>query len=301
MNPKGQGQIDRALNTLDKSTSVDMLRDNSYLLFVFKKTERIVVAIYFITGLMNESEPLRHSLRTSSLSFLKDILSLRGQSVSHQTSFAGNSPRALTELISLVDLAHVTGFISPMNFVVLKKEFAFLQEAVTKKWRASTGSGTDETVLDEDFFGVAKTVFERNIDERPPKQATIRTMEEFAKIQEGIKDKSVKGQSMSDKSVLYRTPDVAAKESLEGNTSAIPQKRIRTSGSLKKDAKELRRGRVMDLMREVKTAIVKDFLTVVEGCSEKTVQRLLADLVEEGVLKREGERRWSRYSLVEGH
>jgi hypothetical protein len=42
---------------------------------------------------------------------------------------------------------------------------------------------------------------------------------------------------------------------------------------------------------------MKDFVKVIPECSEKTIQRELLDLVGKGVLKKEGERRWSTYSL----
>ena len=42
---------------------------------------------------------------------------------------------------------------------------------------------------------------------------------------------------------------------------------------------------------------IKDFSKVIKDCSEKTIQRELIDLVNKGVVKKAGERRWSRYSL----
>lgn len=45
-------------------------------------------------------------------------------------------------------------------------------------------------------------------------------------------------------------------------------------------------------------ANVRDLMAVVRGCSEKTIQRELASLIARGVLKREGERRWSKYLLA---
>jgi predicted HTH transcriptional regulator len=42
---------------------------------------------------------------------------------------------------------------------------------------------------------------------------------------------------------------------------------------------------------------VKDLAEKIRGCSEKTIQRELLSLVGSGVLKKEGERRWSRYSI----
>lgn len=45
-------------------------------------------------------------------------------------------------------------------------------------------------------------------------------------------------------------------------------------------------------------ATIKDIASVVTDCSEKTIQRELNSLIELGEVLREGERRWSRYSLV---
>jgi predicted HTH transcriptional regulator len=46
------------------------------------------------------------------------------------------------------------------------------------------------------------------------------------------------------------------------------------------------------------SANIKDISTVIRGVSEKTVQRELAALIESGVLRKEGERRWSTYYIV---
>ena len=43
---------------------------------------------------------------------------------------------------------------------------------------------------------------------------------------------------------------------------------------------------------------IKDITDAIEGCSTKTIQRELADLVHQGVLKKKGDRRWSRYLLA---
>jgi len=43
---------------------------------------------------------------------------------------------------------------------------------------------------------------------------------------------------------------------------------------------------------------IKDFSKVITDCSEKTIQRELLDMVEKGIIKKEGERRWSKYSLM---
>lgn len=56
-----------------------------------------------------------------------------------------------------------------------------------------------------------------------------------------------------------------------------------------------RRDAILKLFNKKDKISIKDAVAAVEGCSDKTVQRELLSLVEEGVLLKEGERRWSTY------
>ena len=56
-------------------------------------------------------------------------------------------------------------------------------------------------------------------------------------------------------------------------------------------------GKIKDRIKEKDKINVKDVTKVVRDCSEKTLQRELVSLVGKGVLVKEGERRWSTYSL----
>lgn len=56
-----------------------------------------------------------------------------------------------------------------------------------------------------------------------------------------------------------------------------------------------RRDMILSLLDKKDKITVKDASLAIEGCSEKTIQRELIALVEEGVLLKEGERRWSTY------
>lgn len=59
-----------------------------------------------------------------------------------------------------------------------------------------------------------------------------------------------------------------------------------------------RREIMIKMLKDRSNLIIKDFTAVITNCSEKTIQRELLKMVNEGVLKKAGERRWSRYSLV---
>ncbi len=59
-----------------------------------------------------------------------------------------------------------------------------------------------------------------------------------------------------------------------------------------------RREAVLSVIRNKKVASIKDISTVIRGISEKTIQRELMALVAAGIVLKQGERRWSTYSLV---
>jgi len=59
-----------------------------------------------------------------------------------------------------------------------------------------------------------------------------------------------------------------------------------------------RRTRISTILEAKGEATIKDISEIVTDCSEKTIQRELNAMIEDNVVKREGERRWSKYSLA---
>ena len=65
----------------------------------------------------------------------------------------------------------------------------------------------------------------------------------------------------------------------------------------KRQNKLLRRDKIIDVVRSKGQVSIKDITSHFSEYSEKTIQRELLSLVSKGVFKKEGERRWSKYSL----
>jgi hypothetical protein len=72
---------------------------------------------------------------------------------------------------------------------------------------------------------------------------------------------------------------------------------ISNTSSVSLDAQE-RRKKILDIGASLEVFSIKDISSHIQDCSEKTIQRLLLDMVSEGVLIKEGERRWSRYKIA---
>jgi len=59
-----------------------------------------------------------------------------------------------------------------------------------------------------------------------------------------------------------------------------------------------RRTRIQTILEAKGEASIKDISEIITDISEKTIQRELNTMIEDNVVKREGERRWSRYSIA---
>jgi hypothetical protein len=55
---------------------------------------------------------------------------------------------------------------------------------------------------------------------------------------------------------------------------------------------------ILNLLKRKKELTIKDIALVIRDCSEKTIQRELSALISLGVIKKDGDRRWTKYSIL---
>ena len=72
---------------------------------------------------------------------------------------------------------------------------------------------------------------------------------------------------------------------------------IKDVGNISDSIKD-RREAVLSIIKNKKRASIKDISTLIRGVSEKTIQRELSALIVAGIVLKQGERRWSTYSLA---
>ena len=58
-----------------------------------------------------------------------------------------------------------------------------------------------------------------------------------------------------------------------------------------------RREAILSVIKNKRRASIKDISTFIRGISEKTIQRELSGLITSGIVEKQGERRWSTYSI----
>ena len=82
------------------------------------------------------------------------------------------------------------------------------------------------------------------------------------------------------------------------NAVDAPKRPLKDIKDTKNDHVKDRQEAVLSVIRSKGSVSIKDISTLIRGVSEKTIQRELMGLVASGVVLKQGERRWSTYSLA---
>jgi DNA-binding transcriptional ArsR family regulator len=234
--------------------------DTDFYNNVFKKTEKIISVIFYVISETNKDE------RTEShISVLKD----RGLST-HEASL-----KTLQLQTHEID----TGLL----------EFQYRLVALESTLRVAETARVVPTdivrIITEQIDGVLRYINNHYLNQRGV------SLEELTEVL-----------------VPKEKPASAKKSTPPSESSASSPNRQRRvnipAGDISSDA-YLVYSQLTDRAERIKTvleakpqATVKDIAEVITDVSEKTIQRELNSLIEKGQVEREGERRWSRYSVV---
>ena len=245
---------------------------HSSMSVIVKKIEKISTAIYMVTDFVPDGEPLRNKLRSLSLSLISDSRKIGLHSVEPQYKTIEEVRSNCEEILVLVNLSATVGLVSEMNAKIIKNELEKVRTSFDSLYggartNITTHPGYANVVLSSDMFEVPT----------PAKNFLKKSEEPSLVLYKGQKD---------NRDVLYKT----------NNNNGI----FSTTVTKKLDLgiKIARRNDVLNVIKTNGTASIKDVKLVLKDINEKTIQRELLALVKEGVLKKEGEKRWSTYRIA---
>lgn len=246
-------------------------KGDQFVFYVFRKASKISYAIYSITDLIKDAEPLKWTLRKTAT----DISSLKN--FFDEKSVFNNLERTLLELESLLDLASFAKVVSEMNSYLLQSEI----RKMIAEMRDRSKEGFYSPELVESFFDIPK-----------PEVFTIAPVS--PSVSSFDYSKGHKRQEVNHD--FYKKSSPTQERKIE---SFSKNKNVKTESS--GDYKGQRKDQIINIIKNRGdgngSVSIKDITDKIKDCSEKTIQRELIGMVEGGVLKKTGERRWSTYSL----
>ena len=246
-------------------SDVTVFKDNPYLAYLYKKTEKLVSALYLLSSFISDKEPIKWQMREMGINLLSQSLSLSDRSSSERRLAYNNFVSTGLKFISFLEVCFVGEIISEMNYNILRREFESLIQDAESGEKRSDPKGL---VIPDHFFEVPANLQNiapatQNMSNGTNKEVSATN---FNKGQNNVSNR------MSDK----------PKPVHQGHPA---------------EEKSNRQDIIIDLLKKSPELGIKDFVSSIKGCSEKTIQRELVSLVSKGLIKKEGEKRWSRYSL----
>ncbi len=239
--------------------SLGFFSAEDYLIYIFKKTEKITAALYLVSGLLKDDEPIKWELRDRGIDLLSSSFTASSSLPGDKNAVIQSLFTAALETLSLLNVAKISNLISTMNHRLLVREI----DSVVGMLRDRLAQSAENAgyVLSESFFKTPD-LFSTGFRSDSRNRASIEAASPRAKQENNSDGKMVS----------------------QGHVSVQAKKNQRQE-------------MILSVLRARSGVTIKDFSKVIQNCSEKTIQRELIELVEKGIVKKEGERRWSKYSL----
>ncbi len=248
---------------------------------ITKKTQKIASAIYLVTGFFDEKEPLKWKLRNLASNLISNSILIKDNNYSQSDKNVVDLRQNLLEIEGLFVVASHAGLVSDLNYEILVGEFKKCIDVISVP--VDMLEDPQNLLLSKDYFG-SQTGFSRT---------NLRL--------DNIKDKPASStfyaSSLEKKEDIGLLPSVEQIKGNKGHNEVLEQKPLKEFGAVavKKNG---RQSVIVNLLKRKKEIMIKDVSPLIDGCSEKTIQRELMAMVHSGILHKEGEKRWSRYSLA---
>jgi predicted DNA-binding protein len=235
---------------------------NNGFMNLYNKSYRLSAAVFAISNVMDENEEIRDRIKKLSLEIVSMSVRLKDANFYDTKKQIGEIEKKSLELMSMLDISAIAGMISKMNAKIIKEEFeSFIKELNN----FSLGLNSNNNIKVEDILKNTANSQNRTTDVFEPND-TLR--------------------------IAQTTPD---HNSLNGVVNKNNSNGISSNGHKRKETRKIN---ILNFIKSHNNITIKDIVPHIIGCSEKTVQRELINLINEGKIKKNGERRWTRYSVI---
>lgn len=131
-------------------------KDSRILSFILKKSERLSSALYLLTGLMSETEPLRSELRKKSVQILSDIHAAESKRYLDRVESLAAILREIDGTKALLAVAESAQLLAETNTSLVSRELGVLRAAL-EMWGDLKRHDAGFTLSPEFFLGDVPT------------------------------------------------------------------------------------------------------------------------------------------------
>lgn len=239
-------------------------------------------AIYILTDIEGLNGQIKDELRDSAKGLVKDILSLTQNS--NNLTFGSLAETRILFIHSLIDTARILGIFDSEVAGIFHQEYSELHTVLVNLNKTPSSDGRVS-----DIFTSLKADL-KNEDDEYKKFTQIESVLDTSQLSNAKTSKDLNSLTKT----IYQTGNYRAPQLRTITDNEVSA--LRKSPISQKDI--AREELALKVIKDSNGASIKDISIHMPDISEKTVQRMLVSLLERGSIRKEGERRWSRYYFV---
>lgn len=122
---KGQHHTTSAIENIPVSRGVS---------FLIRKAEKLTTALYMVTDIMSDRDPMKWKVREIAVDVLSDITVSAHSTSAERMSVFRSVMRKVERVVSFLEIAETAQMMSEMNSTILRKEYLGLKDAIEAEW-----------------------------------------------------------------------------------------------------------------------------------------------------------------------
>jgi len=234
------------------------------------RAQKITEALYRVTDLFSEKEPLKWQLRDNAVELL-DFLMVAEEK---ELIAAENISYSIRKMSRLLQLAYSSSaFISSINFEVLRREYLSLNDSFKNQLKRQK----------EELDSNGHSLISR-----------------FDSNGQHLLSNGHNGQSDKNELVPEKKPDIKADNNIDykKDTIVLKERKRRILDLISAKGGSASGGKDNNANNSDKWLTIREISSSLPEFSPKSIQRDLLEMVDSGILKKIGDKRWRKYSFA---
>lgn len=272
VNPTKEEQFTDGTNSQTQNFDAEANKETGIKEILFH-SKKITEALYRVTELFPNKEPLKWILRNESVKILELIVSLEISSPEKKVLYFDKISGIINKIIHLLDIAALNSYIANINLGVIKREYEKIDNFILNNrslyFEIPEISALKIDVPSTNLIG----------------QDNGQINNEVNSSMSVMSDIDIKQKENAGSEITYKINNGKEFNKVRENTN-------------KSEFSE-RAKKILSVInaKEARVMAINEVFKHFNNISKKTVQRELGKLVQNGFLKMEGEKRWRIYSI----
>ena len=271
------------------------------------RVQKINQAVVLVTAYIPDSLAMKLALVNESFLVLDDIHHIEIAPEYATVRDITNLSISLRHILDLFEIAYRGTYVSEMNFSILQAELSatlqFIDQnimmycvgSVTFPFRIPTTPTALETEINLGTIFADNQITDKKyslpeIKKNNPVDTSHKSIQSIPPAIQSVPQSVIQTE--------HQSSETRDKEQTKSTTTSVLGLHLPTMKPVLGEDKKERRDAIMRTIRSKGQVTIKDISENISGCSEKTIQRDLQELIQHGVLMREGEKRWAVYKLA---